>query len=45
MALMDKETLEKQKKQLEKKIEAIDKKLIKLKEPVKIGFVYKNRIV
>lgn len=45
MALMDKETLEKEKRKLEKKIEVIEKKLIKLNEPAKIGFVYKNRIV
>lgn len=36
--------LEKQRKQLEKKLDLIDKKLNELDKPIKIGFVYKNRI-
>jgi len=40
-----KEQLEKQKIQLEKKIESVVKKLEKLNKPNPIGFSYKNRVI
>jgi hypothetical protein len=45
MAKLTKEELEKQKIQLEKKIESIVKKLDEFNKPNPIGFNYKNRVV
>jgi len=45
MAKLTKEQLEKQKIQLEKKIENIVKKLDEFNKPNPIGFSYKNRVI
>lgn len=45
MAKQTKEDLIKQKKQLEKKLDAINTKIKVMDKPAQIGFNYKNRIV
>ena len=45
MAKLTKEQLLDQKKQLEKKLGAINNKIEVLEKPIPIGFHYKNRVV